>query len=233
MNIASPKPTKTQHSQTGKVYFIADAHLGAESEPAEVRKLADLLDFLAYLEGRASTLVLLGDVFDFWFERPRTAPTDHPELLAALLRVSEAGTDIHFLGGNHDYWAGSKLERMTGARVHRQPTTTPTKTPPLPTPTEPGTAENTATLTPSDTPIPDDTTTPTSPGTQGPFQAVTDTSSVLPGMVTGLYATNDGSVWLISEQGFARGDETGWEFHERDLADGWGRAQMPSAWTTS
>ena len=121
MNIASPKPTKTQHSQTGKVYFIADAHLGAESEPAEARKLADLLDFLAYLEGRASTLVLLGDVFDFWFERPRTAPTDHPELLAALLRVSEAGADIHFLGGNHDYWAGSKLERMTGARVHRQP----------------------------------------------------------------------------------------------------------------
>jgi UDP-2,3-diacylglucosamine hydrolase len=100
---------------------MADAHLGSEPEPAERRKLADLLEFLRHLEGRASGLFLLGDLFDFWFEYRRAAPTEHPEVLAALLRLSKAGTEIHFLGGNHDYWAGSRLEMLTGARVHRQP----------------------------------------------------------------------------------------------------------------
>lgn len=121
MNVASLTPATSQHAGTGKVYFVADAHLGSEPGPMEERKLADLLELLAHLEGRASTLFLLGDVFDFWFEYRRVAPTDHPEMLSALLRLSETGTDVHFLGGNHDYWAGSRFEMMTGARVHRQP----------------------------------------------------------------------------------------------------------------
>jgi UDP-2,3-diacylglucosamine hydrolase len=121
MNIASLTPATTQHLETGKVYFVADAHLGSEPEPSESQKLADLLDLLAHLEGRASGLFLLGDIFDFWFEYPRAAPAAHPEVLSALRQLSEAGTDIYFLGGNHDYWAGSRLEMMTGARVHRQP----------------------------------------------------------------------------------------------------------------
>ena len=28
---------------------------------------------------------------------------------------------MRFLGGNHDYWAGSQFEEMTGATVHRTP----------------------------------------------------------------------------------------------------------------
>jgi len=121
MNVASLTPATTQHPTSGKVYFIADAHLGSETGPTEHRKLTDLLDLLTHLEGRASGLFLLGDIFDFWFEYPGVEPTDHPEVLSALMRLSEAGTDIHFLGGNHDYWAGSKLEMLTGARVHCQP----------------------------------------------------------------------------------------------------------------
>jgi UDP-2,3-diacylglucosamine hydrolase len=121
MNVASLTPATTQHLESGKVYFIADAHLGSEPEPTEVQKLSDLLGLLSHLEGRASGLFLLGDVFDFWFEYPGTAPSEHPEVLSALRRLSEARTEIHFLGGNHDYWAGSRLEMMTGARVHRQP----------------------------------------------------------------------------------------------------------------
>jgi UDP-2,3-diacylglucosamine hydrolase len=121
MNVASLTPATTRASCNGKAYFIADAHLGSEPEPAEGRKLADLVCLLSHLQGRAAFLFLLGDIFDFWFEYPRTGPTDHPEVLSALRRLSEAGTDIHFLGGNHDYWAGSRLEMLSGARVHRQP----------------------------------------------------------------------------------------------------------------
>lgn len=121
MNIASLTPSTSRQLEAGKVYFVADAHLGSEGEPEETRKASELLDLLAHLEGRASGLFLLGDIFDFWFEYPGAAPTEHPEVLSALHGLSEAGTEIHFLGGNHDYWAGSRLEMMTGARVHRQP----------------------------------------------------------------------------------------------------------------
>jgi UDP-2,3-diacylglucosamine hydrolase len=121
MNVASLAPPTAKASRNTKAYFIADAHLGGEPEPAEGPKRTDLIRFLAHLEGRASVLFLLGDIFDFWFEYPRTTSTEHPEVLSALRRLSEAGTDIHFLGGNHDYWAGSRLEMLTGARVHRQP----------------------------------------------------------------------------------------------------------------
>ena len=121
MNMRSPAAQIAQHPTHGKVYFLADAHLGSESIQAEARKLADLRDLLAHLRGRASRLYLLGDVFDFWFEYPRETPAAHPEVLSALLQLSQAGTEIHFLGGNHDYWAGSKLETMTGAKVHRRP----------------------------------------------------------------------------------------------------------------
>ena len=39
----------------GGVYFLGDAHLGAESRPSEVRKERELCDLLRYLRGRAST----------------------------------------------------------------------------------------------------------------------------------------------------------------------------------
>jgi UDP-2,3-diacylglucosamine hydrolase len=121
MNVANPAPPTAQQPPPHPIYFIADAHLGSEQAPAEQRKISDLLGLLAHLEGRASGLYLLGDIFDFWFEYRGDSAVVYPEVLSALSRLSEAGTDLHFLGGNHDYWAGSRLERLTGARVHRRP----------------------------------------------------------------------------------------------------------------
>lgn len=121
MNTARPAPPTPQHPRNGKIYFLADAHLGGEPAATESGKVADLCALLEHLEGAAASLFLVGDVFDFWFEYPRITPTDHQEVLAALARLSAAGTEVRFLGGNHDYWAGGKLEAMTGATVHRQP----------------------------------------------------------------------------------------------------------------
>ncbi len=105
----------------GPVYFLADAHLGNESESLEAAKERDLLDLLAHLRGRASFLYLVGDLFDFWFEYPAVTPAAHRSVLEALSELSGSGTTIRFLGGNHDYWAGRKFAAMTGATVHRDP----------------------------------------------------------------------------------------------------------------
>jgi UDP-2,3-diacylglucosamine hydrolase len=124
---ASPGPQGDPAEKAGAavmpVYFVADAHLGIESPELEEAKERDLLALLAHLKGRASLLYLVGDTFDFWFEYPRVTPTDHPEVISALAELVAAGTPVRFLGGNHDYWAGAKFERMTGATVHRTPVT--------------------------------------------------------------------------------------------------------------
>ena len=116
-NAAGPPRT------AGPVYFVADAHLGIESPELEDAKERDLLALLAHLRGRASMLYLAGDVFDFWFEYPRVRPTAHTAVLKALAELVDSGTVVRFLGGNHDYWAGSQFEELTGATAHRTPIT--------------------------------------------------------------------------------------------------------------
>ncbi len=105
------------------MYFVADAHLGIESEPLERAKERDLLALLSHLAGRASLLYLAGDTFDFWFEYPRVMPGGHSAVLRALADLVDSGTPVRFLGGNHDYWAGAALEEATGVTVHRTPVT--------------------------------------------------------------------------------------------------------------
>jgi len=41
---------------------------------------------------------------------------------------------------------------------------------------------------------------------------------VLPGTITGLYASDDGAVWLVSDQGFARLEDGDWDTHLQELA---------------
>ncbi len=103
------------------VYFIADAHLGIESGDVERAKTDDLVELLGSLRSHASHLYLVGDIFDFWFEYPYSTPPRHERTIAALSSLARAGTAVHFIGGNHDYWAGGKLEALTGASVHRNP----------------------------------------------------------------------------------------------------------------
>lgn len=79
-------------------YFISDAHLGAAPAEAELR----LVSFLAGLEGRADTLWVLGDLFDFWFEYGRAIPKHGFRVLAALGRLRQSGTRVTCLAGNHD-----------------------------------------------------------------------------------------------------------------------------------
>jgi UDP-2,3-diacylglucosamine hydrolase len=79
-------------------YFVSDAHLGAAPPAAEAR----LARFLAGLEGRADSLWILGDLFDFWFEYDRVIPRHGFRVLTALARLRATGTRVNYLAGNHD-----------------------------------------------------------------------------------------------------------------------------------
>jgi UDP-2,3-diacylglucosamine hydrolase len=83
------------------VYFTSDHHFGAgPDQPARVDRFVRWLDRLE----DAGRVYLLGDVFDFWLDYPTFMPKQHMEVLYALSRVRDRGTELVFVGGNHDVW---------------------------------------------------------------------------------------------------------------------------------
>ncbi|HSG48874.1 MAG TPA: UDP-2,3-diacylglucosamine diphosphatase [Longimicrobiales bacterium] len=103
--------------ESAPVYLASDVHLGAiprENERA----------FLAWLEESAAdagVIVLNGDLFDYWFEYRTAIPQGYTRALGLLARVVDAGTPVHLLGGNHDWWGGRYLEEEIGLHFHRDP----------------------------------------------------------------------------------------------------------------
>ena len=97
----------------GRYIFTSDLHLGAEKYAASQE---DFISFLANLPKDTRVLYLLGDVFDFWFER-RRRPVGFEAVLQALSDTVARGVEVFFLKGNHDWWTFGRLERETGLKV--------------------------------------------------------------------------------------------------------------------
>lgn len=93
-------------------YLIGDTHLGVG--PADLERR--LVEFLRHLPGSAKSLVINGDLFDFWFEWRTVIPKEHFRTLAALAEIREAGVDVLMVAGNHDCWGGEFLSREVGVR---------------------------------------------------------------------------------------------------------------------
>jgi UDP-2,3-diacylglucosamine hydrolase len=99
------------------VVFLSDAHLGALPREAEASRERRLTSFLASLPGRASSLYIVGDLFDFWYEYRTAIPRRLFGTLSALQRVREAGIEITYLNGNHDFWLGTFMAEELGIRT--------------------------------------------------------------------------------------------------------------------
>jgi UDP-2,3-diacylglucosamine hydrolase len=94
-------------------YFVSDAHIGGGSPDAEQR----LFRFLESIRGRAKSLYILGDLFEFWFEYSRAIPKQGFRALAELAELSRTGTRIGYLKGNHDFWFKDFWKRELGAEA--------------------------------------------------------------------------------------------------------------------
>ncbi len=94
--------------------IIADAHFHVQPDPAEMRRVERFLDLLA-IARQADHLVLLGDIFDFWFDYPHFRLDGYDALLQGLDEVCRAGVKIHFIGGNHDIWASRYFHERYGS----------------------------------------------------------------------------------------------------------------------
>lgn len=103
-------------------YFASDIHLGAGSE-AEAR--ATEQRFVAWLDRvaqDAETVVLVGDIFDFWFEYREVVPKGFVRTLGKIAELTDRGIRVLFFTGNHDMWMGDYLQRECGVELYTAPT---------------------------------------------------------------------------------------------------------------
>lgn len=101
-------------------YFISDAHLGIDppgSLPAREQKLVELL---RSWKDSASHVVIVGDLFEFWYEYKYYVCQDHMPLFHALMDLVESGVQVHLFRGNHDFAYGNFFEKSLGVRVHNK-----------------------------------------------------------------------------------------------------------------
>jgi UDP-2,3-diacylglucosamine hydrolase len=89
---------------------FSDVHLGVT--PPSVER--DLLAFLDSLRNGAGSLIVNGDLFDFWFEWRHVIPRVGFRVIAALASLHDAGVPVLWIGGNHDCWGGEVLRTDAG-----------------------------------------------------------------------------------------------------------------------
>ncbi len=96
----------------GPCFLVSDVHLGVAPPEAE-RSLLALLD-RARTEARS--VILNGDVLDFWFEWRHVMPRTGYRVLAALASLRDAGVPVLWIAGNHDCWGGDFLVQDVGVK---------------------------------------------------------------------------------------------------------------------
>lgn len=101
----------------GPCLILSDVHLGPA--PAEAER--SLLALLERAKTEAKSVILNGDVFDFWFEWQHVMPRVGFRTLAALAALREHGVPVLWIAGNHDCWGGEILSKDVGVTYHVGP----------------------------------------------------------------------------------------------------------------
>lgn len=93
--------------------FIADAHL----REWDFGRQGRIIRFLEREKKNLGTLVILGDLFEFWFGFESFAFEGYKPVLDELERLVEDGVHIRYTEGNHDFSLGKYFEDTLGAQI--------------------------------------------------------------------------------------------------------------------
>jgi UDP-2,3-diacylglucosamine hydrolase len=104
-----------------RALFISDLHLSAERPDANEQ----FFRFLGDEAGRARSLYVLGDLFEYWAgDEELEDPAGDPlaaEVAQGFRRLADAGVSIHLMHGNRDFLVGKAFFAASGARFLEDP----------------------------------------------------------------------------------------------------------------
>ena len=86
------------------IYFISDIHLMLNRTKQEAKREEILFSFFDHVRKSGGTLIINGDLFDFYFEYKDVIPKVYAPLYYQILKLRESGVKVHYILGNHDYW---------------------------------------------------------------------------------------------------------------------------------
>ena len=105
-----------------KTFFASDLHLGSpyHDDPREAERV--FVRWLHSIEPEAKRLILVGDIFDYWYEYRQVVPRGFTRTIGLLGEMADEGVEIHFFTGNHDIWISDYLPTEIGCTLHREAT---------------------------------------------------------------------------------------------------------------
>ena len=99
------------------IYFVSDIHLGFFEKKIAQQKEDFFISWLNQIKNDCSTLILLGDIFDYWFEYKKVIPACFYRTLFVLKNFSDSGIKIEYVMGNHDFGHTSFFKNELGIEV--------------------------------------------------------------------------------------------------------------------
>ena len=105
-----------------KIYFASDFHLGVSTHAESLKREKKITSWLDEIKEDAKSIYLLGDIFDFWFEYKAVVPKGFVRLLGKLAELSDSGTNIFIIKGNHDLWMHDYLPKEVGVQIIKDKT---------------------------------------------------------------------------------------------------------------
>jgi len=102
-------------------YFLSDVHLRLIVDDVEVQRRKELFRLMDKIKEEQSTLFIVGDWFDFYFEYGEVVSQVYHDVYTKMGDLVRAGVTIHYFAGNHDYWLGKFMSEHLGVQVHLDP----------------------------------------------------------------------------------------------------------------
>ena len=102
-----------------KVLIFADFHLGIPDPCSSVEREKKFIHFINQ-QTDLHEVVILGDLFDFWFEYKYVVPKGYFRILAKLAELQENHVKVSVFSGNHDLWLKDYFPNYLGIPVFHQ-----------------------------------------------------------------------------------------------------------------
>ncbi len=104
-----------------KIYFASDFHLGSPDYESSLEREKLLVRWLDEVQHDAAAIVLVGDIFDFWFEYKKVVPRGFIRLLGKIVQLTDADIPVIFFTGNHDLWMSDYIRKELNVKVYEKP----------------------------------------------------------------------------------------------------------------
>jgi UDP-2,3-diacylglucosamine hydrolase len=126
-----PDPRRPALELARGTRFVGDLHLivdedadwgAGAAEGSSIggprRERERFLEFLLDCRRNAPALVILGDLFEYWFGPAQANSAGGQLVLEALAEASAAGLALHLVPGNRDFLLGRSFSKRTGVQLH-------------------------------------------------------------------------------------------------------------------